>query len=67
MKISISIISTKIKNSIRDLDFLYYFLRIRKLLYEIFYTYSYVLNFYNMEIIIVLNLNYIKGDYKYEL
>lgn len=67
MKILISMISTKIKNSIRDLDFLYYFLRIRKLLYEIFYTYSYVLNFYNMEIIIVLNLNYIKGDYKYEL
>ena len=30
MKISISIISTKIKNSIRDLDFLYYFLRIKE-------------------------------------
>ena len=62
MKISISMINIEIKNSIRDLDFLYYFLRIRKLWYKIFYTYNYVLNFYNMEIIIVLNLIDIKGD-----
>ena len=62
MKISISIISTKIKNSIRDLNFLYYFYVLRKLWYKIFYTYNYVLNFYNMEIIIVLNLIDIKGD-----
>jgi len=62
MKISISMINIEIKNSIRDLNFLYYFYVLRKLWYKIFYTYNYVLNFYNMEIIIVLNLIDIKGD-----
>lgn len=55
-------INIEIKNSIRDLNFLYYFYVLRKLWYKIFYTYNYVLNFYNMEIIIVLNLIDIKGD-----
>ena len=62
MKISISMINIEIKNSIRDLNFLYYFYVLIKLWYKIFYTYNYVLNFYNMEIIIVLNLIDIKGD-----